>query len=604
MKIPGSALSASQEKKFINIINRKHQWAWEHKWKFSGEKHQYWKEWLGWYEGSGSRRFARNLFHPNLIKPTIDLIAATYIGESPRAFYTPVEKNDVDDCEIANQIYTIDWDVTSVDTVLYLATVSSLVFGTSAWQRRYDPVQKRVIRVYADPRHWAIDPSSDLSGQSATFFSHAFIKPIDEILRKYPDAFEDKPGREIDMGMLDFLAQDAFIFQPNQAIPLIRPKNPPGTYASVGDRSVFGVETDIKARAVFLEFWVRDICEFDFLLPDSVRSEIKRWSSPGAIIKAAGGRVLEIAQNPFADGQIPYTFLRPDPSPEGFYGASAVYPLVTCQINSDILHTRFVEYMKKVVSPPYVYDTQIGGEDGCPGWIPHDIDYVLKVKGGGRALTQLNPQGPHAIIFEFLQHIINLTQRISGANEASQGIRPEGIIAARAIEELRGSFIARSEPRRRQILSGVQHDGAGYIDMAAIYYDQKFMDRSLGKAQAAGWDKIRKDLAGKIDFHAQITSSNSQNPKQTMELGMQLLDRGWRNKKTPIEVREEMAILAKPFYAGAARELEDIKKEKRFLKEQAASGPPAEMNEGQGTPSPQPPAPPETTEPQPAGAMY
>jgi hypothetical protein len=572
-----------------------------YKFRVAGEKCEKWRYNLGYLtnEIAGTGRVEQEVML-NYVRPQIELIASTVIGDRPRFYFRGQEPSDKALGELLNIAQVFDWRVGGMDHEIRMCEMDALSFGTSFWQLIWEPAFKGFRFVRLSPFDVSVTPDTDAMMNCGEAVFRKMRVDFETIAIAFPEAFKYTGDSIRDVnrvksggvyGLFEPLPYAYFIedsYYEDEYIPAGMNATIPREIAYVMDEAARDCEIDV------LKVYIREIGRYADLLSDDVLNHItKAWKNRAAMITIAGDRILEIEPSPCPDGGSPIRPFRNALRPDSWYGMDEIEPISTINDALQVLVSRGVKQVQDNTEPPLVHDSEKGTK------FPRMMEWMGRklwpIPGGKNAAGYLETQDISAGLRYLTGFLIQAIKDSTGAHDSAGGRREQGVIAAAAINALRSAYYGRMQPRIDEMRLTLETSGrllaASMIDRERGY-DVDDMEHRVGKTLAAAWGELRKAASGHFDVHIDIGKAFDTDPATLMKFIVEAGQAGAfsDDQRMSVDAKIEFFRSATPVYPGAPQKVRELEERRKQEVTQIAQGAVASMGGQPGQPTQAAPA--------------
>jgi hypothetical protein len=445
------------EKELVAKVNKLFDKARKHRKKYDSKWMDYYKFFRGkqWKEERPAYR-ASAVF--NKIFRVLQSNVAIRTDARPKFEFLPPEPGDREFCQILNELAQADWEQKNWLLELTTNLFDDEIYGTAHAEVGFDPEYndgvgdvcfKGLDNFYCFP-----DPNCfDVNDPRCDFFIYAEPIDVNVLKREYPE----KAGKlKADLG--EFVGSD------KTSISTDVMKAPTENLAYT-DESYDGYSVK-EDKALKITCWLYD----DEVLEDEkeetqedgsvVKKSTKRLKYPnGRKIVMTSKVLLEDKPNEFDDGKIPVIKKQNYLLPHEYWGISELENLEGPQTHFNKVMSFTLDVLHLMGNPIWVVDNASGVDTdnlfNRPGMVVEKNPNTEVRREEG---VQLQP------------YVLNLAQMIeaefdelAATSEVSQGIRPEGVTAAKAIEALQDTAQTRLRLKSRVLDAYLQQFGQMYV---------------------------------------------------------------------------------------------------------------------------------------------
>jgi len=400
----------------------------------------------------------------NLIFREIQSAVPIMLDTRPKFDYMPQEPSDIEFAEIVNQVCQSDWERNNWLAQLTEAVFDGHIMGTGVVELDFDQkLEDGLGSIYLeseDPFYIFPDPAARDVNLKSRFFIEAEPMCLEEIKRSWPN------GKYVKKDVADFKKQEYYDKDK------IRLKSP-NTDLAIAD-GLQGYDTNTEAEALVITAWIDGSFEIDEESIEEPSSDgtlttkyVQKMRYPkGRKIVIASKVVLESGENPNDDRKFPFARYQNYVNQRQFWGISDIEQLESPQRVFNKLVSFALDVLTLMGNPIWLVGTSSGVDPenlfNQPGLIVEadNIDQVRRQEG-----VQLQPY-----VLQLIDRLKLWFDDISGDDEVSRGVRPEGITAASAISNLQEASKTRIRQKSRNLDSMLQNLGQMYFSRVMQYY--------------------------------------------------------------------------------------------------------------------------------------
>ena len=397
----------------------------------------------------------------NMIFRAIQSNVPIQTDSMPKFEYLPPEPGDREFTEILNEVCQADWESKNWLMQLTAMLYDDNIYGTSHGSMEVcdDPKfgLNEIEYESLDPFYCFPDPNCfDVNDKRCEFFIYAEPMDVGALKRDYPDKAS---AIKADLG--EFVGSDKTQIQTDIM------KAPTENLAYIEESgSGLSIESD---KALKITCWLYD--------DEILEEEADKTLDDGSIVKEKtsrkkypGGRkviitnkiVLEDEANEYEDGKIPVFKKQNYMLPREYWGISEIENLEGPQAYYNKILSFALDVLHLTGNPIWVVSTDSGV----------DTESIYNRPG---LIIEKNPnsevrreEGVHLqpYVLNLAEQIKNDFNELSANQEVSQGIRPEGVTAAKAIEALQQTAQTRMRLKAKVLDACLQTMGQMYFSRA------------------------------------------------------------------------------------------------------------------------------------------
>jgi hypothetical protein len=455
---------SDEERKTIRLVqkiyeeNKKHRKIYDEKWldRYKFFRGQQWKE---------HRPTYRHSEVINMIFQSIQSTVPIMTDSRPKVEFVPKEPADQELAEILNQVFECDWENGNWSHQLLESIYDSHLYSVGYTHIGYDPKADygagAITWESADPFYSFPAPSAlDVNKRNRSF---VYAEPID-----VEDAHEDYPekAKYIKADLMDLVGgnkamNDQITYRsPVDARTMVESGEPLG---NTQRNQVLKITCYLKSSET-LEEKIESPNEQTGEMEEAYQSKLKYPN--GRKIVLVGGVLCQDGPCPYDDGLFPYAKLLNYVLPREYYGMSEVEQLESPQKIFNKLVSFSLDVLTLMGNPVWIVDndSEVDTDNlfNRPGLI------IEKAKGSEvrrEAGVELQPY-----VLQIIDRMRNWFDGISGANDVTRGVRPEGITAASAISELQEAAQTRIRLKSRNLDTHLKDGGRQWLSRCFQYY--------------------------------------------------------------------------------------------------------------------------------------
>lgn len=456
-----------EERKAIKLVMSLFEKAKAHRKKYDEKWLDYYKMFRGkqWKETRPSYRHSEVI---NFVFQAIQSMVPILTDAKPRFDFLPQEPQDMEAAKILSEISQSDWERGNWLYKLTEGIYDAHFYSTGIFEVGYDPDAKygrgAITFDTHDPFYIFPDPEARDFGDRCRYVVIAEPIDVDVLKREYPDK-------------KDFIKPDVIDLMQGDKTDLdqVRFKSPTDNRTIVEGTSAY--EIGHKNQVIkFTAYILSD--EFEEESKESVGADGLPIVSYEQKLKYPNGRKICVANNVLlSDGDIPYDCADQTQKiplakltnyilPREFWGMSEVEQLESPQKIFNKLVSFALDVLTLMGNPIWVVPNAAGVDTdnlfNKPGLIVEYDGPQAPVRQEG---VQLQPY-----VLQLIDRMSNWFDGISGANDVTRGVRPEGITAASAISSLQEAAQTRLRLKSRNIDAALQRTGQLYKNRVFQFY--------------------------------------------------------------------------------------------------------------------------------------
>lgn len=442
-------------------------------------------KWLDYYKmfrGKQWKQIRPKFLHSEVINMIFQMIQGEVpqmTDSKPKFEYLPTEPSDNEFAKLLSDLASADWDKHNWSNVIVENLYDSHIYGTTFGSMEFDgkanaglgEIDFRSLDVfyeYPDPA--AIDVNKE-SRYSIT------AKPTDiEIIKKkYPDKKDFVKSDLLDLAQGDKADLDQIIY-----------RSPTDNKTIISGTPAYA--TTQRNLAVLLTcYWYPEEIEEEEQGDGDNKEYVQKLKYPnGRKTVLCNGVLLEDGPNPYEDGLIPKAKLVNYMLPREYYGMGDVEQLESPQMIFNKLVSFALDVLTLMGNPIWVVGQGAGIDTdnlfNQPGLVvePADINQVRREEG-----VALQPY-----VLQLIDRMRTWFDGVSGSQEVTQGIRPEGITAYSAIDALQESARTRVRQKSRLVDGYLQDLGKLYKNRVLQFRDAPTVYRITNDQNAQRYFKM------------------------------------------------------------------------------------------------------------------
>lgn len=438
----------------------------------------------------------------NMVFQTIQSIVPILTDSKPKFEYVATEPSDYEFSTIINEISEWDWSRFNWQQQLVEVIYDAHFYGTGLSELYFDPKGDQGIGSIcydsSDPFYVFPDPEATDCNKKCDYFIYARPMSLQKIKELYPEK-----GKYVkaDLGSFNKLDKGD-----PKSVRYVSP-SPPLLVNDVESVDAPKVNED---KCLLISCFIKDNSyeEKEEKSHDENGNEvlgyvqIKKYPQ-GRLIQIASNVVLRDEENFMESGEFPYQRLVNYTNPRQFWGISEVEQLESPQKMFNRLVSFAMDVTMLMSQPIWVVDTSAGIDTdnltNRPGLIVEKNPNSEVRREGGVGLQ------PH--VLAIIDRLRTWFDSISGANDITRGIRPEGVNAALAIQELQQAAQTRIRLKSRNLDAYLQDLGRHYLQLIMQYYTIPRIVRITNKdnPQLQDYFKFYIDQSEVLDEYGQPT---------------------------------------------------------------------------------------------------
>lgn len=424
----------------------------------------------------------------NLIFRAIQSEVPILTDALPRPEFIPTEPNDFELSKILNDVLDSDWTHNNwsynFTESLYDAHLYGNGFGSLPFDKEAEDGKGAIVFKSADPFYQFPDPYSKNVNEESRFYVEAEPKDVEAVKQKYPDKAQFIKADVLDINKRDKAVGDQ-----------VRYKSPTDNRTILEGSGAYNLED--RSEALEVTCYVKDMEtveeEFKELGEDGQERSmfIKKLKYPnGRKIVVVNGVLCEDGPMEYDDKKFPFIRLTNYILPREFWGMSEVEQLESPQKIFNKLLSFSLDVLTLMGNPIWVVDNTSGIDTdnlfNRPG-------LIVEKEPGSEVRRE---EGVHLqpYVLQLIDRLKTWFDDISGSNDVSRGVRPEGITAASAIEALQDAAQTRLRQKSRNIDAFMQDFGQMYLSRVFQYYTVPRVFRITDNENATKYFKFHVEV--------------------------------------------------------------------------------------------------------------
>lgn len=424
----------------------------------------------------------------NLIFRAIQSDVPTLTDAMPKIEFVPSEPNDFEVAQILNDVVSSDWDKNNWGYKITEALYDSHIYGTAFGCVKYDAEMDLGIGGIefksADPFYQYPDPESLDVNEKSRYYIEAEPIPLETLKIEYPEV-----AQFLKADLQDISKKDKGLSEE------VRYKSPTDNRTVMEGSSAYDLKAHNEALKICcyvkdLETVEEEMKEADPTTGQENVKYITRLKYPnGRMIVVVNGVLCEDGPIEYEDRKFPYLKLSNYILSREFWGMSEVEQLESPQKIFNKLISFALDVLTLMGNPIWIVDTSSGVDVenlfNRPGLIVEKEpgSEVRREEG-----VQLQPY-----VLQMIDRMKSWFDDISGSNDVSRGVRPEGVTAASAIEALQSAANTRLRQKSRNLDAFMQNFGQMYLSRVFQYYSAPRVFRITNNQNVTQYFKFHVD---------------------------------------------------------------------------------------------------------------
>jgi hypothetical protein len=434
-----------------------------HKAKQHREKYdQNWLDYYKFFRGRQWKDERPDYLHSeviNMVFQTIQGQIPIMTDKKPQISYSAQEPEDFEFAKILDELASSDWDRYNWSMDLYEILLDGHLYGASFGNMGYDPDGEdglgKITFGSQDNFYFYPDPNAIDTNKKCEYICIAEPMDIDIVKRKWP-----KKGKHVkpDIG------EDH-----EDKTNLDKRKLRSPTENIIDSEQDGTPSTHQRQRALVITAYMKDdqFIEEEITKEDGSKAFQQKLKYPkGRKVVISNDIILQDGEMDFDDSQFPYSRYVNYCLPREFWGISEVENLMAPQKIFNKMVSFALDVMTLMGNPIWVVDYSSG----------IDTDNLINRPG---LIVEKNPgsearreEGVHLqpYVLQMIDRMREWFDGISGANDITRGVRPEGVTAAAAIEQLQDAAQTRIRQKSRNLDAFLQNIGQMYLSRVFQFY--------------------------------------------------------------------------------------------------------------------------------------
>lgn len=400
----------------------------------------------------------------NMVFQTIQSIVPIMTDVKPKFEFIATEPSDYDLANIINEISEWDWSRYNWSQQLVEVIYDSHFFGTGLSKIYFDPQGENGIGSICyestDPFYNFPDPNASDCNKKCDYYIYA--EPMD--LSKIKEMFPEK-GKFVKADLGSFNQLDK---SDPKSVRYVSP-SPPLLVNDIDSTDAPKQNDKCLLITCFLkdeEIEEKEEKKLDEMGNEQLGYVQTKKYPQGRLIQIASNIVLRDEENFMESGEFPYQRLINYINPRQFWGISEVEQLESPQKMFNRLVSFAMDVTMLMSQPIWLVDTTAGIDTdnltNRPG--------LIVEKNPGTEVRRETGVGLQPHVLAIIDRLRTWFDSISGANDITRGIRPEGVNAALAIQELQQAAQTRIRLKSRNLDAYLQDLGRHYLQLIMQYY--------------------------------------------------------------------------------------------------------------------------------------
>lgn len=425
----------------------------------------------------------------NLIFRAIQSDVPILTDAMPKPEFIPSEPNDYELAQILNDVLDSDWTYNNWSYVMTEIIYSTHFYGTAFGHVGYDPdacdgVGGVCFRL-ADTFYQYPDYTSKDINTKSRYYTEAEPVDVDILKQEYPEVAQYLKSDIQELSQKD-----------RQITDQIKYRSPNDNRTVLESSNSYQLESKQETLLITTYFHDMEAIEQEMNNEDGSKSYVKKLKYPqGRKLVTASGVLCEDEPLEYDDCKFPYIRLVNYILPGEFWGISEVEQLESPQKIFNKLLSFALDVLTLMGNPIWVVDNTSGVDTdnlfNRPGLI---IEKEPNTEVRREEGVQLQPY-----VLQMIDRMKTWFDDISGSNDVSRGVRPEGVTAASAIEALQDAAQTRLRQKTRNIDAFMQNFGQMYLSRVFQYYNVPRVYRITNNENVTKYFKFHVDTIDEID---------------------------------------------------------------------------------------------------------
>jgi hypothetical protein len=400
----------------------------------------------------------------NLIFQTIQSIVPILTDAKPKFEYIATEPGDYQFAEIINQVSEWDWVRNNWMIPLTEVIYDGHIFGTGPSRIFYDPNGDQgigsIVYESTDVFYNFPDPNATSPNTKCNYYIIAEPMDLCEIKRLYPEKGKYVKADVQNLNYIDRSEpKDIKYKSPSESVVYTDYEQPQASTQ--------------REQALLITLFIKDDTyeEEEKVNYDEQGTEVKSYIQKlkypqGRMVQIAGNVVLKDTENYMDDGSFPIQCYVNYINPRQFWGLSEIEQLESPQRLFNKLLSFALDVTMLMGNPIFIVDSNAGVDTdnliNRPG-------LVVEKNPGSEVRREMGVQlQPH--VLEMISRMKMWFDEVAGSNDVTRGIRPEGVNAALAIQELQQAAQTRIRLKSRNLDAYLQDLGKHYLTLIMEFY--------------------------------------------------------------------------------------------------------------------------------------
>ena len=449
---------------------------------FRSKYDKHWDKWERYYDGDQwevKRSEGKSMPVVNVIRQAIQSMVPILTDAQPGFDINAKAPQDYDFADILSDIIHYWWTYRGMNLTLVDTITQSMFYHVGIqkviWDEELENGLGDVRVDDIDPRDvWVPKDAIDFN-KNCRWVIHRMCKPLGELRRLFPEKAdvikatgEEKSKSEKQTNSYD---GQIMVVSPIDKKEKNIPQQP-------------GYGYDDSRVVEFFEMWIMDTTleqveqeNKDTHVPETV---MKKRYPHGKIISVTSDRVLlQSAESPRKDGKFPFVRFVDMPRPNKFYGDGEIGQLYEPQKMLNKTVAVIFDCLNMLGNPVLICDTNSGVDADL---LTNTVGQVIIKNPNTEVRRDQAPPIPE-YIFQFYGEMQKMIDQISGLHDVTQGRKPIGITAAKAISTLQEAAQTRIRLKERNLQVSLTQLGYLVVNTMMQYYVQPRIAKVSQKQQ-------------------------------------------------------------------------------------------------------------------------
>lgn len=430
--------------------------------KAKSARRQYDERWLDYYrmfrgkQWKEARPSYRHSEVINLVFRAIQSEVPILTDGMPKPEFVPSEPQDHEIASILNDVLDSDWHYNNwsyqLTEMVYDANFYGTGFGYLGYDHEKDNGLGGICFESADPFYSFPDPNAMNINTKSKYFIYSEPKDVQEMKQEYPEHKHLIKSDLIDLAVRTLNDSSKY-----------KPQTENTTYVDSNSHD------SSKDQVLKVCAYVKDLEEVEDEVegPDNQSVFVSKLKYPkGRKLTLVSGILVDDGPMEHEDAKFPYLRLTNYILPREFWGMSEIEQLESPQKIFNKLISFTLDVLTLMGNPVWIVDNTSGIDTDN---IVNRPGLVIEKEPGSEVRreegVQLQPY-----VLQMIDRMKGWFDDVHGMQEASRGVRPEGVTAASAIEALQDASQTRLRLKGRNIDAFMQEFGQMYSSRVFQYY--------------------------------------------------------------------------------------------------------------------------------------